>query len=344
MTSPSEKLADLVTTIDATLATLTTSVAALGPAVQGLVNAGIVTAQARSGHTGNDAAVNVVYANGQTAEQYKAIVDAFMSGIPTASIPNVTVDPTIAGATTVDSVLTATPGAVTNGTSGGHTDRYQWNRVLGGASTTIPGATAITYRSVAGDRTYQLSVSHTPVDSAAPFLQGNTRTSLLTAVITGTIPANTVAPAISPSGTQAANTVLTCSSGTWTNGSTYTYLFYDNGVAIGTRSSVATLTLTSAMAGHSITADVISTSTLGVSSAAVAASNTVTVSGTNVVAMTIVPTLTRANGEAAGVVYSGYSYPIVGATLTVNGTVTVASSRQWDFYVNGTYWVNGEAR
>jgi hypothetical protein len=304
-----------------------------------------VILKGRSNHTGNDPASNVTFSDNKTLEQWRALIEAQISGA--ASAPIITTAPAVpTGTLTVGSTLTfGALGSVTNGSGGAHSDLRQWNRVnlTSGASTPIPGylmatSTPTTYVLTAADLGFYISGSQQARDTVNGLLS-NVMTSVVTAIITGTAPTNSVAPALSPSGTQAANVVITCSTGTWANASTYGYLFYDNGVPIGTRSSVATLTLTSAMAGHSITADVLATSSLGVPSvSATSASNTITVAGTNTVINTVLPTITRANGEGAGIIFSGFTYPIVVADWTLNGSATTPGARQWDFYKNGVYY------
>jgi hypothetical protein len=297
-------------------------------------------------HTGNDPASKVLFNDGTTVEAWKALITAQISGA--ASAPSITTAPGVpTGTLTVSSTLTkGANGTIVNGSGGAPTHLIQWNRVnLTNVSTPIPGyemsaTTPTTYILTAADVGYYISWSQQEKDPVNGLLS-NVMTSAVTAIITGTAPANTGAPALSPSGTQAAGTVITASGDTWSITVTKGYLFYDNGVPIGTRSATNTTTLTSAQAGHAITVDVIGTSTLGVPSAtATAGSNTVTVAGTNTVANTVLPTITRANGEGAGVIYKGFTYPIVAGTWTLNGNATTPTARQWDFYKNGVYYAS----
>ena len=311
------------------------------------VDAQILAAKDRRNHTFTDDASNILFSDGSTLQQWRASIEALIGG--QASAPVVTTDPGVpTGTKTVGSTLTfGTLGSVTDGSGGAHTDRRQWNRVnlTAGTSTPIPGylmsaSTPTTYVLAASDLDFYISGSQQAQDNVNGLLS-NIRTSVVTAIITGTRPTNSVAPTISPSGTQDPGTQLTCSTGTWANASTYGYLFYDNGVPVGSRSATATYTPQSEQAGHTITADVLATSSLSVpAAAAVAASNSITISGTNTVVNTVLPTITRANGEGAGIIFKGFTYPIVAGTWTLNGNSATPANVRWDFYKNGVFYAS----
>lgn len=238
------------------------------------------------------------------------------------SAPTVTT-PTIAGTKTVGSTLTATPGTVT--TSGGHasSSNYQWNRESPTSPrAAIPGATAVTYGLAAADLGFFISFTQTPIDTVTGST-GAAATSALTAVIIGTTPTNSVAPTISPSGSQVSGTVLTLNNGTWANAATFTYQYYDNGVPVGAlRSAIATYTPGALQVGHTITGDVLGISSLGIpAAAAVPTSNSITVTGAaQTVLNTLVPTLSgTTSGGGVGIIQAD-------AVDTAGAAVTLANA------------------
>jgi hypothetical protein len=280
-----------------------------------------------------------------TLAQWAANVNAFIQ-TGGASAPTTASAPTIAGTTTVGQTLTGTLQTVT--TTGGHGSASDWqfNRenatnpraIIPGASAVSSAITSPTYVLQPADYNFYISLTQTPVDTVTG-TRGAARTSSLTTIVSGTAPTNSVAPSISPTGTQLGTQVLTVAPGTWANASTYGYLFYDNGVAVGVRSTTTTFTPGIARAGHTITADVIAYSSLGIPSAtAVTSSNSVAISGTNTVINTVLPTF---GGTTANNVQQTVNYTVLPGTWTLNGTVTASTSTSWDYYtdkaVSGTY-------
>jgi len=313
---------------------------ALSTPVQTLVNAGVSTAQARAGHTGNDPAANVVFADNLTLEQWRVIVTTFMSGAsPTA--PSLSTDPAIATTTgsdgAVGSIMTATTGTVVGTAT---TVLWQWNRVNAStASSPIVGATSVTYQRTAqdfnqGGTPYRLTVTQTVVGSTG--LAGPSRTSAQSSATTAAAPSNTVAPAITPSGSQAAGVVLTSTSGTFTGGAggyTYGYQFYLDGAGgtnyspIGTRSATATITPSGAQTGK-LRVGVIATDSNGIASPE-AYSNVITVTGTSSVTNATPPAL-------AATVTAGVQAAITQATWNLTGGAVLSTTRSWAFYLNGS--------
>jgi hypothetical protein len=313
------------------------NLAALNAALQTQIQA----AKERQNHTGTDAAASIRFSDGETLEAFKPRITALIPAVVSSSAPVITTAPTLnASAETVNTALSLNAaGSVTDGLGGAHTDLWQWYRVNAstGSVNAIANATSTSYVRSASDIGHYLYLEQRAKDNTTNFISAPAQ-SVFRGPVTGTAPSNSVAPSFSPSGSQTPDTVVTLSSGTWTGASTYGYQFYDNGVPIGSRSATNTLTLTSAMSGHTITGDVIATSSLGVSSTAVAASNTVTVSGTNIVANTVLPVLQLVNGEPAGTVYRGFTYNITQGSWTLNGNPVTPSTRQWDAYKDGLYY------
>lgn len=229
-------------------------------------------------HTGSTPASNVLLQSGETVEAaIRRILQIIAT--PGASAPSITSDPTISDTTpTVGDTLTATPGTVTEGSGGSHTNEWQWYKTDASGTVAIDGATATTLFVSADLYQFGLTVTQIAVDSLG--LRSLPRTSALTTAVAGTAPTNSVAPSISPTGTQSPSTLLTASVGTWTGASTYGIQWYANGVPVGSRSATTTLTPGDLYAGQNITIDVIAYSSLSVPSAtAVAGSNTVVLSG-----------------------------------------------------------------
>jgi len=150
--------------------------------------------------------------------------------------------------------------------------------------------------------------------------QGSASATTSNSITVGTAPANTVAPTISPSGTQSTGTLITVSVGTWTGTPTitYEYLWTRNGSPISGAVN-NTYTIQAADDGTTIRCEVRGTNSYGVSSY-VASSNSV--SAVNAVAPvnTVAPVI---SGTA-----------VVGQTLssttgTWTGTPTPTFSYQW---------------
>lgn len=224
----------------------------------------------RANHTGTQLASSVVFNTGETLESQK-IPFLTQGTAPSADAPSLTAAPTIAGSTSPGSTLTASPGAVTEGSGGSHTNIYQWQRVdLTNGAVDIFGATATTYGLTSNDNGFKITVKQTVKDAVTGLL-GNTRSSLLTASVAGAVPGNTALPTISPTGSATAGSVTyTSTTGSWSGSpSTFSYLFLIGGVAQGIRSSTNTFTPNPAGPYGAVTVSVIATNGNGASTAAV---------------------------------------------------------------------------
>ena len=271
----------------------------------------------------------IVMPNGQTLAQWYSTVTAQLAGganVPTANAP------TISGNAVVGSTLTATAGAITT-TPAGHANvaQLQWFKQSSNVPiAAISGANTTTYKVPGSDIGYFYSVTETPVDSVTGAV-GKAVSSTLTAAVTGQIPVITAnTPTITPAGTQLYSQVLTCSNGTCSLANcTFAFQWYDNGVAVGSRSTTNTFTPGSTRQGHNITCDVQPTSNLGVVGAIVAANNVVSIFGTANVVATVLPYLI---GTSGGNVSQGLTYTVNPATWTQGGNVVTPSSRNWDYY------------
>lgn len=141
--------------------------------------------------------------------------------VPTAPpVPVNSVAPVISGAAVVGSLLSSTTGTWSNSPTG---YTYQWYR---GASP-IGSATNNTYTTQAAD----IGTSVTCRVTASNLGGSGTPTASNGITVLPMVPVNTVAPAVT--GATVFGSLLTCSTGTWTNTpSGYTYRWYKNGVFI----------------------------------------------------------------------------------------------------------------
>ena len=149
------------------------------------------------------------------------------------SLPVNTVAPVISGSTTLGSVLSTTNGTWT-GTSP-ITFSYQWKR--GGVS--IGGATSSTYTLVAADSSANITCEVTGTNVA-----GSVAANSNTIAAQNFNPVNTVAPTLSPSGTQSTGTVITLGNGTWSGATPITFEYRwtrDNIVISGQTSNTYTI-------------------------------------------------------------------------------------------------------
>ena len=220
-----------------------------------------------------------------------------------------TVAPTIFGDNTFGSTLTTTDGTFTG--TAPITFTYQWLR--GGSP--IAGQTANTYVIGSSDSLAAITCEVTGTNS-----YGSDSEVSNTITIANFAPVNTVAPTVSPSGTQTTGTLITASVGTWSGVApiTYEYKWTRNGVAIS-GATASTYTIQVADDGTTIRVEVKGTNTYG-TSAFVASSNSV--SATNAIAPsnTVAPVI---SGTA-----------VVGQTLTSTtgtwiGNPTPTYSYQW---------------
>lgn len=243
-------------------------------AVQSQIQAARDYAVQRTNHTGTQLAATILFATGESLESQK-IPFLTQGTAPSADAPNLTTAPTIGGSTSPGSTLTATTGAITPGSGGGGTTSiWQWQRVdATNGAVDIFGANAITYVLTANDNGFKITVKQSVKDTANGLL-GNTRSSLLTAAVSGAVPTNAGGanlPSISPTGSATAGSVTyTSTTGTWAGSpSSYSYLFLIAGVAQGIRSSTNTFTPNPAGPYGAVTVSVIATNGNGASTAAV---------------------------------------------------------------------------
>jgi hypothetical protein len=223
------------------------------------------------------------------------------------TVPNNTVAPVISGTNTFGSTLTTTNGTFTG--TAPLTYTYQWLR--GGSP--ISGQTASTYVIGASD-----SLAAITCEVKATNSYGFDSEVSNTITVQDFAPINTVAPTVSPSGTQSTGTLITANVGTWTGAATisYEYKWTRNGVAIS-GATASTYTIQLADDGTTIRVEVKGTNSYGVSGF-VASSNSV--SAVNVVAPTnsVAPvisgtavvgqTLTSTTGTWSGIPTPTYSY------------------------------------
>lgn len=295
----------------------------LAAPVQTLLNAQSVSDRNRVNHTNFDPAsnVNVVLPGTgaiQTLQAYINQLEIRLTALGSTAPVN-TVQPTApTGTLTVNSTLIAVTGTWT----GASTYVYVWYRV--NATTglfTATGGTASTYPLGPLDAGSKMACSIAGVSST-----GVTAAAVMSAVTTSavgvTLPTISVAPAVTPSGTQSVDTLLTTTNGTWNNasGATYTYQWTFNSAAI-TGAIANTYTIASGEAGGSIVCLVLATTTQG-SAASAASSNTITVAST--------ATLTQISAPALPTLTSG-----VPATVTPSvWNITPDSARTQRFYVS----------
>lgn len=219
-----------------------------------------------------------------------------------------TVAPVISGTNTFGSTLTTTNGTFTGTATLTYT--YQWLR--GGSP--IVGQTASTYVIGASDSLAAITCEVTATNS-----YGSDSEVSNTITVANFAPVNSVAPTVSPSGTQSTGTLITASVGTWSGVApiTYEYKWTRNSVAIS-GATASTYTIQVADDGTTIRVEVKGTNAYGVS-AFIASSNSV--SAANVIAPvnTVAPVI---SGTA-----------VVGQTLsTTNGTWSnspTSFSYQW---------------
>lgn len=153
--------------------------------------------------------------------------------------------PTITGNPIAGNVLTGNPGSW----SGSPTFTYRW--LNGGVA--ISGETGTTYTSVSGDVGDSITFEVTGSNASGAALSGPV-TSAATVVASATQPVNTVLPAIT--GTAQTGSVLTVTSGTWTNSPTsYTYQWLRNGANLSGQTAT-TYTQVSGDVGTTISARV----------------------------------------------------------------------------------------
>jgi hypothetical protein len=232
-----------------------------------------------------------------------------------AAAPVVSAVPTISGTAKDGQTLTSTTGTW----SGTPTITYarQWNRCNSGGTgcVAISGATGTTYVVTTADIGSKLNVTVTASNAAG----SASSSSVVTALVVGAAPANTVLPVIS--GTAKEGQLLSVTTGTWTGSPTITYTYqWQSCTPTCTTISGATAStyrLVAAQVGKTIKAVVTATNGTGSASATSAATATVT---TGAPVNTALPVVTGTTTQ--GQVLSS-------TTGTWAGTATITYARQW---------------
>jgi hypothetical protein len=236
---------------------------------------------------------------------YKIGLKKVGESIPAA--PANVVQPVLSGNAAVGTVVTSSNGSWT----GFPSPTFSFNFKVNGVS--VQNGASNSYTVLIGDDTKTLTVTVTATNT-----QGSASIDSSNSLIVGTIPVNTVAPTVSPSGTQSTGTLITANVGTWTGTApiTYEYKWTRNGVAIS-GATASTYTIQLADDGTTIRVEVKGTNAYG-ASAFVASSNSVSavdaVAPTNSVAPVISGTplvgevLTTTTGTWAGIPTPTFAY------------------------------------
>jgi len=225
------------------------------------------------------------------------------------TIPVNTVAPVISGTNTFGSTLTTTDGTFTG--TAPLTYTYQWLR----NGSPISWQTASTYVIGSSDSLANITCSVTATNS-----YGSDSEVSNTITVANFAPVNTVAPTVSPSGTQSTSTLITANVGTWSGVTpiTYEYKWTRNGVAIS-GATASTYTIQSADDGTTIRVEVKGSNAYG-ESAFVASSNSVSAVNAIAPSNTVAPVI---SGTAVvGQVLSS-------TTGTWTGTEPITYSYQW---------------
>lgn len=228
--------------------------------------------------------------------------------------PAFTSGPTISGTAAVGQTLTASGSA--SGTTP-VTFTYQWLR----NGLPIGGATASTYALVNADYAATISCSVTATNA----ISSVTATSNTLGAVTAVAPSNSVAPAITGTGT--VGQVLTCSQGTWSGTATITYAYQwkRDGISIS-GATASTYTLVSADNGTTTSCTVTATNVTG---GVVAGSNVVGPIGSS--------------GMSAGTIafaashVAGDNPPAIDITLPSDSTVAAGDWYRFEYAGNSGF-------
>jgi hypothetical protein len=238
---------------------------------------------------------------------YKLGLKKVGESVPAAPV-NV-VQPLLTGNGAVGTVVTCSNGSWT----GSPSPTFSFNFRVNGVS--VQNGASNTYTPLIGDDTKTLTCLVTATNT-----QGSASEGASNSLVVGTIPNNTVAPTVSPSGTQSTGTLITANVGTWAGTATiiYEYKWTRNGVAIS-GATASTYTIQSADDGTTIRVEVKGSNTYG-ESAFVASSNSVSAVNAIAPSNTVAPVI---SGTAVvGQVLSS-------TTGTWTGTPTPTYSYQW---------------
>lgn len=236
---------------------------------------------------------------------YKLGLKKVGESVPAA--PANVVQPSLVGNGAVGSVVTCNQGTWSGSPSPTFSYDFRVNSV------SVQSGASNTYTPLIGDDTKTLTCLVTATNS-----QGSASEGTSNSLVIGTAPVNSVAPTVSPSGTQSTGTLITANVGTWSGTATitYEYKWTRNGVEIS-GATASSYTIQLADDGTTIRVEVKGTNTYGTSAFvassnsvsavnAVAPSNTVApvISGTAVVGQT----LTSTTGTWSGIPTPTYSY------------------------------------
>jgi len=236
---------------------------------------------------------------------YKLGLKKVGESVPAA--PANVVQPSLVGNGAVGSVVTCNQGTWSGSPSPTFSYDFRVNSI------SVQSGASNTYTPLIGDDTKTLTCLVTATNS-----QGSASEGASNSLVIGRSPVNTVAPSLSPSGTQSTGTLITANVGTWSGTATitYEYKWTRNGVEIS-GATASTYTIQLADDGTTIRVEVKGTNAYGTSAFvassnsvsavnAVAPSNTVApvISGTAVVGQT----LTSTTGTWSGIPTPTYSY------------------------------------
>jgi hypothetical protein len=238
---------------------------------------------------------------------YKLGLKKVGGSVPAAPV-NV-VQPLLTGNGAVGTVVTCSNGSWT----GSPSPTFSFNFRVNGVS--VQNGASNTYIPLVGDNTKTLTCTVTATNS-----QGSASVNSSNSLVVGTVPNNTVAPTVSPSGTQLTGTLITANVGTWAGTATivYEYKWTRNGVAIS-GATASTYTIQSADDGTTIRIEVKGTNAYG-ESAFIVSSNSVSAVNAVAPSNTVAPVI---SGTAVvGQVLSS-------TTGTWSGTAPITYSYQW---------------
>ena len=240
-----------------------------------------------------------------------------------AGAPVNTTLPTIVGTVQVGQTLSVTNGVWTNNPA---SYSYQWK-----SNATNVGANSNNYLLQSSDQGHTITCVVTATNASGS-VSATTAGTVNVAAAGGAVPANTVLPAIT--GTAQVGSVLTCSTGTWSNSPTsYSYQWKSGATNVGT--AVNTYTPVGGDSGNTITCTVTATNANGSASATSAATAVITVAGiTFDTTPAVVPAnITFSNGNMTAARLTGSDTDgVVRATRGYN-----ASKRYFEFYT-GQGW------